>query len=477
MYYLASFKISLIFNGRSPMVSNEEKELLAERLVTGNLYKLKQLCVAIQPEELAEYINSSKEIDFKKIFQVIEAEKAIKTFENLDFDIQMDLLRSFSVEQLSSTLNQISPDDRTALFEKLPDETLKKYLSLLSPEERKTANQLLQYPEDSIGRLMTPDYIAVREEWTVQQVLDYIRTHGKFKETLNFIYVTDAEGFLIDDIRLNQLLLAPLDKKINELSDKQFIALDARADQETAIDLFKQSNREALPVTDFNGLLLGIITIDDVLDVMEEEDTEDIQKFGGTEALEEPYLKVSLKNMISARAGWLIVLFLGEMLTASAMGYFTDELNKAVILALFVPLIISSGGNSGSQAATLIIRAMALGEVTLQDWWKVMRREFLSGLVLGTILGLIGFLRIALWTLFSDLYGPHWLLIAIVVGITLIGVVLFGTLSGSLLPLLLKKIGADPAVSSAPFIATLVDVTGLVLYFTLAYFVLAGTLL
>jgi len=459
------------------MVSNEEKELLAERLVTGNLYKLKQLCVAIQPEELAEYINSSKEIDFKKIFQVIEAEKAIKTFENLDFDIQMDLLRSFSVEQVSSTLNQLSPDDRTALFEKLPDETLKKYLSLLSPEERKTANQLLQYPEDSIGRLMTPDYIAVREEWTVQQVLDYIRTHGKYKETLNFIYVTDAEGFLIDDIRLNQLLLAPLDKKINELSDKQFIALDARADQETAIDLFKQSNREALPVTDFNGLLLGIITIDDVLDVMEEEDTEDIQKFGGTEALEEPYLKVSLKNMISARAGWLIVLFLGEMLTASAMGYFTDELNKAVILALFVPLIISSGGNSGSQAATLIIRAMALGEVTLQDWWKVMRREFLSGLVLGTILGLIGFLRIALWTLFSDLYGPHWLLIGIVVGITLIGVVLFGTLSGSLLPLLLKKIGADPAVSSAPFIATLVDVTGLVLYFTLAYFVLAGTLL
>ncbi len=459
------------------MVSNEEKELLAERLVTGNLYKLKQLCLAIQPEELAEYINSSKEIDFKKIFQVIEAEKAIKTFENLDFDIQMDLLRSFSVEQLSSTLNQISPDDRTALFEKLPDETLKKYLSLLSPEERKTANQLLQYPEDSIGRLMTPDYIAVRGEWTVQQVLDYIRTHGKFKETLNFIYVTDAEGFLIDDIRLNQLLLAPLDKKINELSDKQFIALDARADQETAIDLFKQSNREALPVTDFNGLLLGIITIDDVLDVMEEEDTEDIQKFGGTEALEEPYLKVSLKNMISARAGWLIILFLGEMLTASAMGYFTDELNKAVILALFVPLIISSGGNSGSQAATLIIRAMALGEVTLQDWWKVMRREFLSGLVLGTILGLIGFLRIALWTLFSDLYGPHWLLIAIVVGVTLIGVVLFGTLSGSLLPLLLKKIGADPAVSSAPFIATLVDVTGLVLYFTLAYFVLAGTLL
>ncbi len=459
------------------MFSEQEKELLAERMVTGNLYKLKHLTGSIQPEELAELINESKHIDVRKVFQVLEAEKAIKTFENLDFDIQMKLLSTFSVEQVSHTLNQISPDDRTALFEKLPQESLQKYLSLLSDEERKTANQLLQYPEDSIGRLMTPDFVSVKEDWTVQQVLDHIRKYGKDSETLNVIYVTDAKGFLQDDIKVRDFLLAPLDKKVGELMTRQVVALYARDDQEKAIDIFKQTNRVALPVTDFNGLLLGIVTFDDMMDVIEEEDTEDIQKFGGTEALEEPYLKVSLREMVSKRAGWLIILFLGEMLTASAMGYFNNELNKAVVLALFVPLIISSGGNSGSQAATLIIRAMALGEVTLSNWWRVMRREFLSGLFLGTLLGIIGFIRIAAWTLFTDLYGPHWLLIAITVGLTLVGVVLWGTLSGSMLPMLLKKLGFDPAVSSAPFIATLVDVTGLILYFSIAFLILRGTLL
>ncbi|MBK6445391.1 MAG: magnesium transporter [Bacteroidetes bacterium] len=459
------------------MFSEQEKELLAERMVTGNLYKLKHLTESVQPEELAELINESKHIDFRKVFQVLEAEKAIKTFENLDFDIQEELLGTFSVEQLSHTLNQISPDDRTALFEKLSQETLQKYLSLLSDEERKTANQLLQYPEDSIGRLMTPDFISVKEDWTIQQVLDYIRKYGKDSETLNVIYVTDPKGFLQDDIKVRDFLLAPLDKKVGDLMTRQVVALYARDDQEKAIDIFKQTNRVALPVTDFNGLLLGIVTFDDMMDVIEEEDTEDIQKFGGTEALSEPYLKVSLREMVSKRAGWLIILFLGEMLTASAMGFFNDELNKAVVLALFVPLIISSGGNSGSQAATLIIRAMALGEITLSNWWRVMRREFLSGLLLGTLLGLIGFMRIAAWTLFTDLYGPHWLLIAFTVGFTLIGVVLWGTLSGSMLPMLLKKLGFDPAVSSAPFIATLVDVTGLIIYFSIAFLILKGTLL
>ena len=459
------------------MFSEQEKELLAERMVTGNLYKLKHLTESVQPEELAELINESKHIDFRKVFQVLEAEKAIKTFENLDFDIQEELLGTFSVEQLSHTLNQISPDDRTALFEKLSQETLQKYLSLLSDEERKTANQLLQYPEDSIGRLMTPDFISVKEDWTIQQVLDYIRKYGKDSETLNVIYVTDPKGFLQDDIKVRDFLLAPLDKKVGDLMTRQVVALYARDDQEKAIDIFKQTNRVALPVTDFNGLLLGIVTFDDMMDVIEEEDTEDIQKFGGTEALSEPYLKVSLREMVSKRAGWLIILFLGEMLTASAMGFFNDELNKAVVLALFVPLIISSGGNSGSQAATLIIRAMALGEITLSNWWRVMRREFLSGLLLGTLLGLIGFMWIAAWTLFTDLYGPHWLLIAFTVGFTLIGVVLWGTLSGSMLPMLLKKLGFDPAVSSAPFIATLVDVTGLIIYFSIAFLILKGTLL
>ena len=459
------------------MVTAEEKELLAERLVSGNLYKLKHLSAMVQPEELAELINDSKEIDLRKIFQVLDAEKAIKTFENLDFDKQMELLRSYSVEQVAATLNQISPDDRTALFEKLPEETLQHYLSLLTDEERKTTKALLLYPEDSIGRLMTPDFISVKEDWTVQQVLDYIRKNGNDSETISNIYVTDAKGFLIDDIKVRDFLLAPLDKKVSDLMDRQYINLNARDDQEVAIDIFKQANRAALPVTDFNGLLIGIITIDDVVDVIEEEDTEDIQKFGGTEALDEPYLKVSLPKMIRKRAGWLVVLFFGEMLTASAMGFFNDELNKAVVLTLFVPLIISSGGNSGSQAATLIIRAMALGEVTWLNWWQVIRREVMSGLALGSILAVIGFLRISIWSTFTDIYGPYWFLIGLTVSFTLIGVVLWGTLAGSMIPMLLKKLGRDPAVSSAPFIATLVDVTGLILYFSLAYLLLKGTLL
>lgn len=459
------------------MANLDEKELLAERLITGNLYKLKQLTAAVQPEELAELINDSKNIDYIKIFQVLDAEKAIKTFENLEFDKQKELLLSFSIEQLSSTLNQISPDDRTALFEKLPHETLQQYLSLLSDEERKTANQLLQYPEDSIGRLMTPDFLSVKEDWNVLQVLDYIRKYGNNSETISNVYVTDSNGFLIDDIKVREFLITPLDKKVSELMDKQFIFLNARDDQENAIEAFKQSNRTALPVTDFKGLLVGIITIDDVIDLIEEEDTEDIHKIGGTQALDEPYLKIALNKMIQKRAGWLVVLFIGETLTASAMGFFNDELEKAVVLTLFVPLIISSGGNSGSQAATLIIRAMALGEITWSDWWHVIRRELIAGITLGSILGVIGFVRIAAWSQFTTIYGPHWLLLAFTVSFALIGVVIWGTIMGSMIPMLLKKIGQDPAVSSAPFIATLVDVTGLIIYFTLAFLILKGTML
>jgi magnesium transporter len=455
----------------------DEKELLAERLVSGNMYKLRSLTAPLQPEELADILNNSKDIDFKKVFQALDAEKAIKTFENLDFNIQEKLLQTFSVDQLASTLNQISPDDRTGLFEKLPEETLKTYLSLLSDEERKTAQQLLQYPEDSIGRLMTPDFISVKEDWSVQHVLDYIRTHGSNSETLSNVYVTDIHGYLIDDIKVREFLIAPLEKKVSDLMDRTFVDLKARYDQETAIELFKQTNRTALPVTDFNGILIGIITIDDVVDVIEQEDTEDIQKIGGTEAFDEPYLRVSLQKMVSKRAGWLIILFVGEMLTASAMGFFTDELSKAIVLTLFIPLIISSGGNTGSQAATLIIRAMALGEITLKDWWLVMRREVIAGLILGGILGVIGFLRIAAWTAFTPIYGPHWFLLGVTIFFTLIGVVLWGTISGSMVPMLLKKLGKDPAISSAPFIATLVDVTGLVIYFTVAFIILRGSLL
>ena len=457
-------------------MTTEEKEHLSERLVSNNLAKLRLLTKDVLPEILADIINESKDIDAYKVFQVLEPEKAIKTFENLDYKIQNKLLSSFTIEQLSSTLNKLSPDDRTALFERLPEKKLQKFLSILSDEERKVALSLLKYPENSIGRLMTPDFISVKEEWTVQQVLDYIRLHGKNSETLNMVYVTDHDGYLIDDIRVRQFLLAPLDHHVSELMDRKFFFLHAKDDQEVAVNIFKQSNRNALPVTDFNGLLLGIITVDDVIDVMEEEDTEDIHKFGGTQALEEPYLNVSLNKLIRKRAGWLVLLFLGEMLTASAMSYFEDEISKAVVLVLFIPLIISSGGNSGSQAATLIVRAMALREVTLDLWWKVIKREIVSGFFLGLILGIIGFIRIAAWNAYTNIYGEQWLALAITVSVSLTCVVMWGTLSGSFMPMVMKRLGFDPAASSAPFVATMVDVTGLVIYFSVAMLAMRGVM-
>jgi magnesium transporter len=324
---------------------------------------------------------------------------------------------------------------------------------------------------------MIPEYISVPRDWTVKEVLDHVRSHAKEIESLDFIYVTDQNGKLIDDIRMRDFLVAPLDRRVSELMDESFVHLTAADTQEKAVQVFKKYDRAALPVINNDGFLLGVVTIDDVLDVVEQIDTKDIQKFGGLEALDYPYVKTPVLEMVKKRAGWLVVLFLGEMLTATAMGYFEDEIAKAVVLALFVPLIISSGGNSGSQAATLIIRAMALHEITLKDWWLVMRREIFSGLMLGIVLGSIGFLRIAIWSAFTNLYGAHWALVAMTVGFSLIGVVVWGTLSGSMLPFFLRRMGFDPAASSAPFVATLVDVTGLIIYFTFAAMILRGTLL
>jgi len=324
---------------------------------------------------------------------------------------------------------------------------------------------------------MIPEYISVPRDWTVKEVLDHVRSHAKEIESLDFIYVTDQNGKLIDDIRMRDFLVASLDSRVSELMDESFVHLTAADTQEKAVQVFKKYDRAALPVINNDGFLLGVVTIDDVLDVVEQIDTKDIQKFGGLEALDYPYVKTPVLEMVKKRAGWLVVLFLGEMLTATAMGYFEDEIAKAVVLALFVPLIISSGGNSGSQAATLIIRAMALHEITLKDWWLVMRREIFSGLMLGIVLGSIGFLRIAIWSAFTNLYGAHWALVAMTVGFSLVGVVVWGTLSGSMLPFFLRRMGFDPAASSAPFVATLVDVTGLIIYFTFAAMILRGTLL
>src|SRR5437899_5417126 len=333
------------------------------------------------------------------IFRVLPAALAADVFAYLGIDAQQQLLRAMAHEQVVAILNEMSPDDRTALLEELPSAAARQLIQLLTPEERKVAQSLLGYPEGSVGRLMTPDFVAIREGWTVKEVLDYVREHGRDSETLNVIYVVDERGKLIDDLRIREFLLKPLSTKVSDIRDRTFVALKVNDSQEEALNAFRKYDRAALPVVDSNGVLVGIVTSDDMLDVAEEEATEDIQKFGGMEALDEPYMRISLWQMVRKRAGWLIILFLGEMLTATAMANYQQELAKAVVLALFLPLIISSDGNSGSQASTLMIRAMALGEVTLRDWWRVMSREVRAWLALGAILGTIGVLRVGTWAI------------------------------------------------------------------------------
>jgi magnesium transporter len=410
-------------------------------------------------------------------FRVLPRRLAAEVFEYMPADAQRALIKAMGQEDVAQLLNHMSPDDRTLLLSELPANVTKQLLSLLTPEERREAVTLLGYAPGTVGRLMTPHYIAVREDWTVQQVLDYVREHGQDSETLNVIYVVDDAGVLIDDIRIREFLVVPTTKRVSDLMDRRYVTLKATDTQQYAVEVFRREDRSALPVTDTTGVLIGIVTVDDALDVAEETATREFQLFGGSEALDEPYLQISRVRMVKKRAGWLVVLFLGEMLTATAMGFFEKEIARAVVLALFVPLIISSGGNSGSQASTLVIRALAVGELALGDLWRVVRRELFSGLVLGCILGAIGFLRISIWSAFSDLYGPHWLLVAFTVALSLIGVVLWGTLIGSFLPFVLRRLGFDPATSSAPFVATLVDVTGLIIYFTVGLLVLRGTLL
>jgi magnesium transporter len=403
--------------------------------------------------------------------------QAADVFSFLPREHQEQLLKAMANEEVAGILNALSDDDRTSLLEELPGNITQRLLNLLSPEERALASRFLGYPENSVGRLMSPHFVRIRAQWTLAHALDHIRRYGMDSETMSMVYVIDESGKLIDDLRMRQILLTPPDSLVSDIMDSRFVSLKATDDREAAVDAFRGTDLFALPVTDRDGILIGIVTVDDILGVAEEEATEDIQKIGGSEALDEPYMRITLPRMVRKRAGWLVILFLSEMLTATAMGKFENEIAKAVILSIFVPLVISSGGNSGSQASTIIIRAMALGEVRLRDWWRVMRREFLSGLSLGLILGVIGFIRISIWANAFHAYGPHWLLLALTVGLSLIGIVLWGTMAGSMLPLLLRRLGVDPATSSAPFVATLVDVSGLIIYFSVAALILRGTLL
>ena len=455
------------------LITPEIEELIAAR----DFSTIREVILEFEPVELADLVSDLREENRVVVFRLLPKDVAAETFSYCERDTQQELLHDMAREEVGALLNDMSPDDRTQLFEDLPGNVVSELINSLNPEERSIALALLNWPEDSVGRLMTPDYVIIKKHWTVQQALDHIRNYGKHSETLNYLYVTE-HGTLIDDIHIREILLSQADVLISDIMDEKVESLLATDDHETAVKAFRRLDRFALPVVDIDKKLLGIITLDDVLDIAEEQATEEMQRFGAVEALDDPYIDVPIIELIRKRATWLGVLFLGGFLTATAMSAFEATIEGAVILALFLPLIISSGGNSGSQAATLIVRALALGEVSLSDWWRIMRREIGVGFVLGLLLGVLGFARIMIGETIQGHYNPLVTpVVAVVISISLIGIVMAGTIAGSMLPLLMKRLGFDPAASSAPFVATFSDVTGIVIYFTIATLLLRGILL
>src|SRR5665213_1359125 len=394
-------------------------------------------------------------------FNSFPPRRQISVFSYLDMQLQKKILKALPKDKARYVLNHLSSDDRVQLINSYRGMERTHILELLDDTQKKLTEDMLEYPKDSVARLVNTEFATISGDMTIDEANRHLRQHHVDSETANVIYVVDQEGKLVDDIPVRRLVLNAPEKHVSEIADGYCVKLNIDDSAAEAVSKFQEYDRTVLPVTNSDNLLLGVVTVDDVMDVQERTNTREMQKFGGVESLEFPYVKTPFFSLIKKRAGWLIILFLGEMLTATAMCHFEVELAKAILLSLFIPLIISSGGNSGSQAATLIIRAMAVKELSVRDWWYVMRREITSGLALGVLLGAIGFLRITAWQeLHIYDYGPDWRLLASTIFFALIGIVMWGTLSGSMIPMILKKFGQDPAASSAPFVATLVDVTG-----------------
>jgi magnesium transporter len=439
---------------------------------------LREALSELDPSDIAELLIDLPAEDEGVIFRVLPRERAAKVFSYLPLDRQQELVQSLSNAQVQSILNEMTPDDRTRLLEELPGEVTRRLLETLSPEELRIARQLLGYPEGTAGRYMTPEYVALPPDVTCAEALERIRTGRRDVETLNVIYLIDEHGRLLEDVRLGTIVMASPQTMIGDIEERPKVSVAAIASGDEVLDAFEQYDRAALPVVNNEGQMLGIITADDMLEFAERRATREIQKLGGSEALDAPYFETGFWPMVRKRGGWLAALFLGETLTATAMGKYEHAIAAAPVLSLFVPLIISSGGNSGSQATSFLIRSLALQEVRLRDAFRVFQKELTSSFTLGTFLGAIGFIRICLWYWFGwQQYEGHPYMMASTVWLSLIGVVMFGSLVGSMLPFLLRKLGFDPATASAPFVATLVDVTGLVIYFTVASIILRGTLL
>ncbi len=412
-----------------------------------------------------------------KAFESLPRDRVDDFFLRLSSRDELGLLLSIPKGERRIWLRLLPPDDAADILQLAPDDKRDELAAQLDDVTRREVSALLAYKEDAAGGLMSPRFARLRPDMTIDEAISYLRRQASHVETIYYVYALDETQHLLGVVSFRDLFAADREKLVRDIMRTKFISVPEQMDQETLARLFSTSRLLAIPVLDATGHMRGIVTADDIADVVEQEATEDIQKVGGMEALDGPYLEIRFWQMVKKRAGWLTILFVGEMLTATAMGYFEDEIARAVVLALFVPLIISSGGNSGSQATTLVIRSMALGELRLRDWWKVIYREISTGLALGAVLGAIGMTRIVIWQKVWQPYGPHYAVIALTVACSLIGVVLFGTVAGSMLPFVLRRIGLDPASASAPFVATLVDVTGLVIYFTIASVILRGTLL
>ncbi len=429
--------------------------------------------------------------DLQETWRILATEDRLEAFLDLpraeaeDFFLdlsardQYELISAMPVAQRRSWMRLLPPDDAVDVVQEAEEHSERyELLALLDEQTKNEVTALLAYAEDDAGGLMTPSYARVRPDVSVDEAIAYLRRQGRDRlEHVNYVYVLDADQKLLGIVSFRDLFTAAPGRTVRDVMASDLVTAQEDTDQEALGQIFAQHDLHAIPVVDADGRMKGIVTVDDIVDVLQEEATEDIQKIGGTEALDAPYLEVGFVEMLKKRVVWLAVLFVGESLTAIAMGRFEDEIAKAVVLSLFIPLIISSGGNSGSQASTLVIRAMALGEVTLSDWWRVVHREVVQGFAMGAILAAIGFARVVAWQSAFHSYGDHYMLVALTVALSVVGVVMFGTIVGSMLPFLLKRIGLDPASASAPFVATLVDVTGIVIYFTFASLLLKGVLL
>jgi magnesium transporter len=432
----------------------------------------------LSADELRDVWPALTDDERAEAFLVLRRDDAEEFFLSLAPLEQGQLFDKLPPGQKRLWIRLLPPDDAADVLQELDADRRSELIALLDEPMRREVNALMAYAEDDAGGLMSPRFARVRPDMQVDAAIRYLQKQARERlETIYYAYVLDSEQRLLGVCSFRELFAAQADRLVRDVMHADPIAVREEMDQEAVARLFKRHGFLALPVVDGEGRMKGIVTIDDIVDVVEEEATEDVQKFGGMEALEAPYLHTSFWSMIRKRAGWLAILFVGEMLTLSAMARFEEDIQRAVVLAMFVPLIISSGGNTGSQASTLIIRAMALGEVKLRDWWRIARRELLAGTTLGVVLAVIGAVRIVVWQSIFHSYGPHYGLVAITVGLSLIGVVTLGTLSGSMLPFLLRRFGLDPASASAPFVATLVDVSGLLIYFSVAKVVMGGKML